>query len=80
MELTPDQPPTITFPVYEHISNIQEDFEEVDWDDLATDPLTGRIYTVLGKDIDKCTSKHLRTICSNLGIKGVKNTTKTNMI
>jgi hypothetical protein len=55
------------------------DFSNVTWEDVNEDE-DGGVTQVLGVKLVVCSSKQLRTICSRLLIKGVKNVKKADMI
>ncbi len=69
--MTSPSTPTTTPPLVD-LSNIQ-------WDDVLVD-IDGKATGALGVRWDEFSSKQLRTICSRLGIKEVKNAKKSDMV
>ncbi len=55
------------------------DLSNIQWDDVLED-IEGKATCVLGVRWDGFSSKQLRTICSHLAIKGVKNAKKSDMV
>ena len=53
--------------------------DDVQWDEFAVDS-TGKAIGLLGMLFEDFSSKQLRTICSKLSLKGIKNAKKGEMI
>jgi len=61
------------------IEQIPVVLESVQWTDIFEDE-NGKALCVFGIEWKDLSSKHLRTICSGLSIKGVKNFKKSDMV
>ena len=56
----------------------KKEFEDLNWDDVSV--VEGELKEIQSVDVKKLLSKDLRTVCSRLKIRGVKNATKSVMI
>ena len=59
-------------------NDTKNEFEGLNWDDVSI--VAGELKQIQGVDVKKLLSKELRTVCSRLKVRGVKNATKRVMI
>ena len=58
--------------------DVNKVFEQLTWDDVVIED--GVLKSIMEFPINELKHKELRTVCSRLKLKGVKNTTKESMI